>query len=329
MDEPGFRAYLEARRLAPDEIDRSVATVRRFEAFLRQCRPAADPSRATAGDVDRFAADLGLTAEGALHELLPLVRYSRFSRNDDALVAGLELADGADVPVRLGRRLAELTGEDRRDAAFRDLPIPLPGADPGARVDFTRELTDRLCAALDAETFTDVFTANLHFVPDGAYGEARRRYLAAPGIDAFLEDEHRRYVADLARMRDEGELYFTQRITDEVVAHVRDTPTCGGGVRDGDVVRVSKIPYQADGYLRETDATRRRYLACHCPWARESILHGEPVSARFCECSAGFEKRYWDEVLGQPVRVDVVRSALGGDPVCEFAVHLPPGLDAR
>jgi predicted hydrocarbon binding protein len=46
-------------------------------------------------------------------------------------------------------------------------------------------------------------------------------------------------------------------------------------------------------------------------------------SARFCDCSAGFEKQYWDAVLDQPVAVDVVKSALQGDLVCEFAVHLP------
>src|SRR5512140_2985644 len=35
MDAEGFRAMLRARRLEPDQIERSVAMVRRFEEFLQ------------------------------------------------------------------------------------------------------------------------------------------------------------------------------------------------------------------------------------------------------------------------------------------------------
>ena len=126
---------------------------------------------------------------------------------------------------------------------------------------------------------------------------------------------------------DDGTLYYTQPITDDVLAYVRETPTCGGGVREGNEIRVTKIPYQADAYLHETDEQRKRYLYCHCPWARTSLLHPEAaVSARFCQCSAGFEKQSWDAVVDEPVTVDVVRSVLQGDLVCEFRVHLPEAV---
>jgi hypothetical protein len=161
-------------------------------------------------------------------------------------------------------------------------------------------------------------------VPKEAFAEERARYLAAPDIDSFIADEHRRYVDYLAGLKDEDALYYTQPITDAVLAYVRATPSCGPGLRDGDVIRIIKLPYQADRYLHETDELGKRYFACHCPWARDSILHPEnAVSARFCECSAGFEKQYWDAVFDEPVVVDVVRSVLAGDLVCEFAVHLP------
>jgi hypothetical protein len=187
-----------------------------------------------------------------------------------------------------------------------------------------RELVERLFGRVDATIATTVLSSGLHHVPREAFAEARMRYLAAPDIDWFIEDEHNRYVDDLAALKDEGALYFTQPITDEVLAYVRGTPTCGGGVRQGDEIRVTKIPYEADRYLHETDPLRKRYLCCHCPWAKESILHAEAgVSARFCQCSAGFEKQYWDAVLDQPVDVRVVRSVLQGDLVCEFGVQLP------
>jgi hypothetical protein len=325
MDEAGFRDLLGTRHLQAGEIERSVAMVRRFEAFLQQCRPAAAAAQATAGDVARFFEELARTANAAAAaDVLAIGRYALLTHNDEVLVAVLERIDGADVPANLWRRLGELVGEARRDEVFAGIEIPPFWAAPGQKAAFMQTLVERLFDRVDARIATDVLTSGLHHVPKEAFAEARQRYLAAADIDAFVEDEHRRYVEYLATYEANGTLYFTQPITDDVLAWVRDTPTCGGGVRHGDVIRLTKIPYQADLYLHETDERRRRYLYCHCPWARESVLHAEAtISPRFCLCSAGFEKQYWDAVLDEPVQVDVVASVLQGDPTCEFAVHLP------
>jgi len=324
MDEAGFRAALRTRHLDPEEIERSVAMVRRFEEFVQRYRPAATAARATAGDVERFLEELARTTKDSADDVLAIGRYSRLTHNDEALVALLERIDGAEVPANLSRTLGDLVGEEQRDEVFAGLEIPPIGAAPDQKNAFMRELVERLFGRIDADTATTVLTSGLHYVPKEAFAEERERYLAAPDIDSFIEDEHRRYVEYLAGLRDDGTLYFTQTITDDVLAYVRATPTCGGGVRQGDEIHVTKIPYQADQYLHETDEQRKRYLYCHCPWARESLLHPEAsVSPRFCQCSAGFEKQYWDAVLDQPVEVDVVRSVLQGDLVCEFGIHLP------
>jgi hypothetical protein len=327
MDEAGFREMLRARHLEPREIERSVAMVRRFEEFLKRYRPAATADRATTEDVDRFLDELAHTTNDSADDVLAIGRYCRLTHNDEALVAVLELIDGAEVPANLSRRLGDLAGERRRDEVFAGLEIPPIGTSGEQRSAYMRELVQRLYDRVDADTAASTLTSGLHYVPKEAFAEERARYLAAPDIDWFIEDEHRRYVEYLAGLQDDGTLYFTQPITDDVLAYVRDTPTCGGGVRQGNEIHVTKIPYQADLYVRETDEQRKRYLYCHCPWARESILRPEAaVSARFCQCSAGFEKQYLDAVLDQPVQVDVVTSVLQGDLKCEFAVQLPEDL---
>ena len=50
------------------------------------------------------------------------------------------------------------------------------------------------------------------------------------------------------------------------------------------------------------------------------------MSDTFCYCSAGWERQQWEGAIGQPVRVDVVKSLLKGDDLCEFAIHLPEDL---
>ncbi len=210
---------------------------------------------------------------------------------------------------------------------FEGRDIPSVAASPAEKAAFMGALVDRLFDRVEPAVATTIMTSGLHYEPKEVFAEERERFLAAPDIDWFIHDEHRRYVDFLTRLKDAGELYFTQRITDDVIAYVRTTPTCGGGVRQGGEIHVTKIPYQADEYLHESDEQRKRYAYCHCPWAKASLRHPEAhVSPRFCQCSAGFEKQYWDAVLDRPVQVDVVRSVLQGDLVCEFAVHLPEDL---
>jgi hypothetical protein len=121
----------------------------------------------------------------------------------------------------------------------------------------------------------------------------------------------------------EKTLYFTQEIDEEVLEYVHNTPTCQNGVREGDVIYVTKIPYMAKRYLHEKDPEKKRYYYCHCPWVREAIISDVKIPPDFCHCSAGFEKRPWDVIFDQPVKADVMETILKGDLICKFAIHIP------
>lgn len=103
----------------------------------------------------------------------------------------------------------------------------------------------------------------------------------------------------------EGTLFFNQPIPDDVLAYVRPRQTYQADLREGNVVRITKIPYQAHQCLQETDQMLKRYLYCHCGWARDSTLNGPPVSAVFCQCSAGLKKQPWEAALDAPLRAEV------------------------
>jgi hypothetical protein len=125
-------------------------------------------------------------------------------------------------------------------------------------------------------------------------------------------------------MRDVGSLYFTQPITDGVIDFVRAHPEINPGVLEGNVLYEAKIPYMTQAFLAETDEHMRRYYYCHCPWVRESLRQGDvSVSPTFCHCSAGFHKKPWEVIFGQPLKADLVETVLNGDPWCKFAIHLP------
>ncbi len=164
---------------------------------------------------------------------------------------------------------------------------------------------------------------------DATYLGDKQQYAEIGNFDIYLETKRREFIAQLEQIRDEGGLYFSQEITDEVVEFVRNDPEISQGVRVGKILYVTKIPYMAKEYLKETDPQRKRYFACHCPWARESLMQAEgPVAAQFCRCSAGFHKKPWEVIFDQKLEAEVLESVLQGDMRCRFAIHLPVSVAA-
>ena len=100
------------------------------------------------------------------------------------------------------------------------------------------------------------------------------------------------------------------------------------GIRDGNQVIMTKIPYMTKQYLKAIDEQEKRYYYCHCPWVRESLLNENPttIDPVFCNCSGGYYKNFWEAVLDQPVKVELLESVLKGDSVCKFALHLPSDI---
>jgi hypothetical protein len=100
------------------------------------------------------------------------------------------------------------------------------------------------------------------------------------------------------------------------------------GVRHGVTIIATKIPKSGNllEYIGETDPARKRALYCHCPRTREALSAAVAISPTYCYCGAGFYRGIWEEVLQQPVEVEVLETVLRGDEVCKFAVYLPSGL---
>ncbi|MBN1657567.1 MAG: hypothetical protein JXA93_04150 [Anaerolineae bacterium] len=320
MDREGFRAMLETRKLSEDKIKASIALAERFEKYAQARGKAPWPETA-------WAFSRVLIAEGANTEdnYLALARYGRFTNNNDLYVAILELLDGAEAQSNLYRLVGEVFGPEVQDQVFAGIglsPLGNPSTDkPG----FMHPVVERLANRVGEEECAKLLSGSLRDLPDRYFLGERRTYRKSRDIDEYLVKKHRSFVRTLRKCQREGQLFFAQEITDEVVAFVKSDPEIESGRREGNVVYVSKIPYMAKQYLAETDPVLKRYYYCHCPWAREAIRQGNvPLAPVFCNCSAGFYKKPWQVALGQPVEVEVLESVLRGDARCRFAIHLPP-----
>ena len=112
-----------------------------------------------------------------------------------------------------------------------------------------------------------------------------------------------------------------------LVAAIVERGWGSAGVKRGGTIIATKIPksdYLLE-YIRETDFARKRALYCHCPRIRDALLSSVAISPTYCYCGVGFYEGIWEEILRQPVQVEVLEAVLRGDEVCKFAVYLPSG----
>jgi hypothetical protein len=323
MDQEGFRELLKTRKLNEEQIRASIAIAERFEEYINA---SGQTDNATAAW--KFSESLMQEGQNTYDNYLALARYGRFTRNNEIYVAIIELLDGAEAQPNLYQKVGERYGESVRDEIFAGIgvsPLGLPSTDKPFDM---FPVLDRLIDKAGYAAVEQLLSACLRDLPDEYFVDERDKYIKSADIDEYLMEKHQEFLHQLEKCQMEGVLFFSQEITDEVVENVKSNPETESGVRDGNLLYITKIPYNAKQYLAETDPTLKRYYACHCPWAREAIKNGNiRLNPVFCNCSGGFSKKPWEVIFGQTLRVDMLESALKGDHRCRFVVHLPEKLD--
>ena len=97
------------------------------------------------------------------------------------------------------------------------------------------------------------------------------------------------------------------------------------GVREGNKITITKAPQSTniEKYFKETDPQKKRSLYCHCPHIAGFINAQTKISKNFCYCGGGFYKHLWEEIIQRPVKIQMIKSVLAGDEVCQFEIELP------
>ncbi len=215
-------------------------------------------------------------------------------------------------------------GEKIRDEVFEGIGVPPLGIRPQQKVVVTKGLVERFLAKVDYVACKTFFEVGLRDKYPQSYEKSTELFQELNDVDEFLRRSHQNLVNTLENHLKEDTLFFTQEVNDEVIAYVKRDQTIEAGIRKGERVIITKIPYSTKEFIHETDERKKRYFYCHNPWIREALLEEDrPIDPVFCGCSAGYFKNFWEAVLNQPVRVEVLKSLIKGDQICEFALYLP------
>ncbi len=323
MDTIKFTEYLLARQQTAEQIGRSLKLAQEFEEFSQ----TSSRDRSKTEIVHAFSKKLIDRHEDVLENYYTLIRYGRFVGNDETAIAAIELIDGAEALENLYKKVGEKAGETQRDRIFAGIQRNSMGLPNQEKTRLMQLAIDRLEKNVDPAICISILASGLRTLEGDDLSGERKKYLACNTFDEFLKQKGDAYMAELGQLCREHKLYFTQEITPEVLDFVDAQPLIRQGVREGHILYAAKIPHHAREYIAEKDEQKKRYHYCHCPWVKESLKNGKSnMSPAFCNCSAAFEKHYWEGVFAQPIQCDVLETVLKGDQWCKFAIHLPEDI---
>lgn len=322
--ESEFRKHLESRGLSAENIDSAVSAVVEFEEHLKKRGMSLESVGLNA--VKDYVSFLIEEGRNSRDRLVAVARYCSFAKKNDCFIYFTSILGARNVLPDIGERLGAIAGEEVQRRVCEGCELPPLGSPQEGYPMLTKRLVDRMEAELPSETCRKVLTWNYHKVPAETFKGSKERFEKASSIDEYLKGEHQRFVEELTGYMKSGRVWYEQEITPEVVKLVEGNPEIQNGVRHGDRIYVSKIPYAPKQFLAEKDPVMKRYYACHCPLVRTAIRDGAPkISPVFCYCSGGYEKLHFDVIFGEPVEVELLESVLKGDMRCRFAIRIPKG----
>lgn len=323
MDIGSYSEFLHDQQLTSGEIEKREQLVGELIDFL-VARGAVE----TAGkeEVEAFAQKLISAGRNSADNFGYLRDYASWLGRRSLYVALIELMDCPDSLKVLAAEIEARHGRDVRDRIFL-AELPPLGAGERERSAFTKTITERMAEELTPQEARAVWFQVQHGLRPEYWREGdesdKEQFRSCGGdIDAFLTLKRRERDAMLTRLRDEGELWYTVEIDDEVLDFITSDPEMEVGRREGNKVFITKVPYNAVRYLHATDATTKRYYTCHCPLLREAILNDWSISPDVCNCSLGHASHYLAG-LDMEIKGEVLESAVKGDTRCRFVFYLP------
>jgi len=324
MREREFREHLQNRGQDEPQIVNAVEAVLDFEGALKEEGKAIEST--TLQDLRDYLALLVSQKENSPERIGALSSYFYATDRNDLYIYFTSITGGRGIFSSMSERLESLVDEDTRKRVFDGFEMPPLGSPPEEGPHVTRLLMERLQYELPPEVCRRVLAGNHHRISLEAFKGLKELFEESGSIDELLKRRHERAVTVLEEHLAEGKIWYEQEITQRVVDFVKENQEVLGGVRRGDRIYLTKIPYDPDAYLGEEDPVMRRYHACHCPFVRSSIIGEAPeVPAEWCYCSGGYTKLPFEVAFGEELEVELLESVLAGDPRCRFAVTLPEG----
>jgi hypothetical protein len=221
-------------------------------------------------------------------------------------------------------------GKEQWDAFKRNVILPDEHSENEQRQRAMRDFVRTLEKECGIELTKKIFAAVCHGLKPSDLPWAREHFVLYNDIDKFCEVIAKENTAIFTNAYETGQWVHGQEIDKEVLDFLTQFPELLYGKREGNSIVAIAIPFNTRAYLSEQDPVKKRFHACHCHFARDTILmDGGAVSKTLCYCSLGHTRVFWESALDTPLEGEVIESALGGDMMCKFRIYLPDEIMKR
>lgn len=177
----------------------------------------------------------------------------------------------------------------------------------------------------DKETLKRILCKVRHGLHPSQCAGTHERFIEIGDLDEYLGDGEDG-VKEFVELNREKKDFYGQEITDEVLEFIKQNPKMLTAERRGNKLYTMAFPNNMQEYIKATDEKMKRYHACHCPFAKESILSGNVVSSALCNCSLGHMLNCYEGFMGRELKGRVIRSVLSGDLTCEYEIEIPDDI---
>ncbi len=201
------------------------------------------------------------------------------------------------------RDLERVLGDAGRDTVMQGAETIDVESAPEERFQWAKAAMQRLDDLADEHQKYDVVSSCAHVFPPG------------------LLDKLKRVYAETRSQSDDS-----LEAVDAVRAFMKADTGWGPDMpeRQGYIIYHTKKPADPQAYEQAQTAEEKRAAYCFCPIIRTRLEEGMPIT--YCYCGSGWFRQQWEAATGKPVIVEVIKSVLKGDDVCQFAVHLAEDL---
>jgi hypothetical protein len=321
MKKDKFILFLNELKLSNEKIDNAIDDVNNYEQYLNDNDLKLE--NLSYDDFFKYSEYLISINKNNYETYLNLYQYGSHNKINGLIIGTLEVIDGCEVIDNLSKKVRATFGKKFQEKLFDGVEIPPLGLHPSKKPETTKKLVSRMESEIGEDKCARFFNQCMRKKYSDNF-EDNKKFKKIKNIDEFLKEKHKEFVKSMEQHMNEGRLWFTQEIDADVLAYYKSRQVVSIGVRIGNHIYIEKTPYNTKQYLKETDLKLKKYYFCHCPWVREGLLKSDkPVPPVFCNCSAGFHKRYWENLFECPVEMEVEKSILNGDLVCVFKMKIP------
>jgi len=314
-----LKALYQKYHLSETDYKIAVALLEDADSFWEQ----SSLDDMTMTELDELISYWVKSKKNTVPNFIVLMRYVKLIKRHDLFIHLTKYTGGLDVIENILESMKLEAGDEAADAFKKDLSIPILGTPPWEMPKFTSQFMTHLEKKFDGNRLRTILAGNNHGIPVQAFAKEKEYYAKASSLEVYLKELHQRKVAELQDYCNRNEVWFEQKITQEVVDFVASDQEMLSAVLKNDRLYLKKIPYDIIGYLHAKNKDEKAYYSCHCPFAREAIKDKKTtISPNWCYCSAGFEKYSFEILFGKKLPIKVLHSVLKGDSNCRFEISL-------